>query len=174
MSELNLSPAEYRKGFRTVTRTAGKDKPEEFYTQHESWAPYEVWATGTSKEAAQRNIQACVDSHIIQQRARLHKPAFKEGQQVLVKHQPDLGICVVTNPYEPSEVRFHKGGKVVWIGYYVRIKSGARTGLGYHPDSLEAYVEPVAPVVAEVPKLSWWHRFLDMFKRKPWVRQPTS
>ena len=65
MDELRLSPEEYRKSCRTVVRTGGKDKPEEFYTQHESWAPYDVWMTSTSQEGANRNIQACVDSLVL-------------------------------------------------------------------------------------------------------------
>lgn len=67
MGDLLLTPDAYRKGFKTVTRTAGKDKPEEFYTQHDSWKPYEVWMTATSLEGANRNIQACVDSLILRQ-----------------------------------------------------------------------------------------------------------
>ena len=70
---------------------------------------------------------------------------FRPGQPVRVKHQPDLGVCEVTS-IEPTEVTFwrRRKGKSMYqpmeqapVGHYVRIKSGKKSGLGYHEESLE-------------------------------------
>lgn len=62
---------------------------------------------------------------------------FKAGDQVIIKHQRNLGVCEVLDPCEPTNATFFRGKDLVPVGFYVRIKNGKKKGLGYHEDSLE-------------------------------------
>lgn len=62
---------------------------------------------------------------------------FAVGDRVLVRHQLDLGVCVVTDPHEPTDMKRPTRDGEVAVGHYVRIDAGKRKGLGYHEDSLE-------------------------------------
>ena len=64
-------------------------------------------------------------------------PNFQVNDKVVVNHQPDLGLCVVVNPCDPTEMQYLKGGVLTPVGFYVRIKSRKVKGiLGYHEASL--------------------------------------
>jgi hypothetical protein len=61
---------------------------------------------------------------------------FSKGDKVIIKHQRDIGVCTVTNPYKPTDlVRVGSGEPV---GFYVVIDThkGGKN-LGYHQENLE-------------------------------------
>lgn len=64
---------------------------------------------------------------------------FAKGDRVLVRHQLDLGVCVVTDPHEPTDMKRPTKDGEVPVGHYVRIDSPKtkKKGLGYHEESLE-------------------------------------
>lgn len=61
--------------------------------------------------------------------------AFEEGDKVIIKHQPELGECIVVNPRDESDMVLVGSGKPV--GYYVRIDTTKDKNQGYHPWNLE-------------------------------------
>lgn len=65
---------------------------------------------------------------------------INKGDKVIVKHQLELGKCVVVDPHDPTDiVRVGNGpnkqGKPV--GFYVRIDTPKGKAQGYHEASLE-------------------------------------
>jgi len=65
---------------------------------------------------------------------------FNKGDTVIIKHQPELGKCIVVDPHDPTDmVRVGNGptqpGKPV--GFYVRIDSPKGESQGYHEENLE-------------------------------------
>lgn len=94
----------------------------------------------------------------------MNSPRFKVDDKVVVKHQLDLGVCVVVDPQEATTAQHFKGSELVDVVFYVRIDSPKSQGLGYHESSLDAYVEPVVPVVIEA-KTGFWNRVLDFLRR---------
>jgi hypothetical protein len=65
---------------------------------------------------------------------------FAKGDRVLVRHQLDLGVCVVSNPCDPTDAKMITAKGEVPVGHYVRIDSEKKTGMGYHEDNLEAEI----------------------------------
>jgi len=61
-------------------------------------------------------------------------PKFKEGDKVVVKHQREMGECIVTNPCEQTDMT-RIGGEPV--GFYVRIDTPKAKNQGYHEENLE-------------------------------------
>lgn len=61
---------------------------------------------------------------------------FSKGNRVIIKHQKDLGVCTVSNPYDPTNmVRVGTGEP---IEYYVRLDTpDGKKDLGYHEENLE-------------------------------------
>jgi hypothetical protein len=60
---------------------------------------------------------------------------FAEGDKVIVKHQKEMGECVVVNPHEETDmVRVGTGEPV---GFYVRIDTAKAKNQGYHEQNLE-------------------------------------
>lgn len=64
-------------------------------------------------------------------RAPHKETVMKQGDKVVVKHQPELGELEVKVAKEPTDIK-RVGGEPV--GYYVRV---GEKYLGYHEDSLE-------------------------------------
>jgi len=65
---------------------------------------------------------------------------FEKGDTVVVKHQPELGECIVVDPHEPTDMLRcgdgpNKPGKPV--GFYVRIDTPKAKNQGDHAESLE-------------------------------------
>jgi len=65
---------------------------------------------------------------------------FNKGDTVIVKHQTELGECIVVDPHDPTDmVRVGNGpskpGKPVV--FYVRIDTPKGKAQGYHEESLE-------------------------------------
>lgn len=55
------------------------------------------------------------------------------GDKVRVRHQPDLGVCEVTNPHDPTDMMWWHDGELVPVVYYVRVTDAhGRKNLGYH------------------------------------------
>jgi len=65
---------------------------------------------------------------------------FEKGDTVVVKHQPELGECIVVDPHDETDmVRVGNGPKQPGkpVGYYVRIDTPKGKWQGYHEESLE-------------------------------------
>lgn len=61
---------------------------------------------------------------------------FEKGDKVIVKHQREMGVCIVVNPFDPTDmVRVGRNGKPV--GHYVRIDTPKGKSQGYHEENLE-------------------------------------
>jgi len=65
---------------------------------------------------------------------------FEQGDTVIVKHQLELGECIVVDPHDPTDmVRVGNGpnkpGKPVV--FYVRIDTSKGKAQGYHAENLE-------------------------------------
>ena len=70
---------------------------------------------------------------------------FNEGDKVIVLHQPDMGVGVVADPHEPTDMKrwkrrvghgLYQPMELVPVGYYVRIDFAKKQGVGYHEESL--------------------------------------
>jgi hypothetical protein len=60
---------------------------------------------------------------------------FAEGDKVIVKHQKEMGECVVVNPYDETDMVRVGTGKPV--GFYVSINTPKAKEQGYHEENLE-------------------------------------
>jgi len=60
---------------------------------------------------------------------------FEVGDDVIIKHQPELGECIVVDPHDETDMTLVGSGKPV--GYYVRIDTPKNKDQGYHPWNLE-------------------------------------
>lgn len=61
--------------------------------------------------------------------------AFRKGQKVIVKHQREMGVCVVVKGKDPTDmVRVGTGEPV---GHYVRIDTPKGKYQGYHECNIE-------------------------------------
>jgi len=63
---------------------------------------------------------------------------FKNGTKVSIKHQPEQGLCVVTNECEKTDMVRVESGEPV--GHYVVIDTlnpKGKKNMGYHESSLE-------------------------------------
>lgn len=74
---------------------------------------------------------------------------FNKGDKVLVRHQPDLGVCVVADPHEPTDMMMITATGMVPVGHYVRIDAGKKKNLGYHEASLRLETELEKPASGE-------------------------
>lgn len=63
------------------------------------------------------------------------KSLFNINDKVVIKHQRDLGECVVVNPYKPTDMLAVVTGKP--IEYYVVIDTPKAKNQGYHAKNLE-------------------------------------
>ena len=59
---------------------------------------------------------------------------FSIGDKVIIKHQPEIGECIVTNAYDRIDM-IMVGGKPV--EYYTRIENDKIKDAGYHYWNLE-------------------------------------
>ena len=59
---------------------------------------------------------------------------FSIGDKVTIKHQPEIGECIVINAYDQSDM-IMVGGRAV--EYYVRIENDKIKDAGYHYWNLE-------------------------------------
>lgn len=62
-------------------------------------------------------------------------PAFNEGDKVVVKHQREMGECIVVNPYDETDMT--RVGTGDPVGFYVRIDTPKTKNQGYHENNLE-------------------------------------
>lgn len=60
---------------------------------------------------------------------------FQIGDEVIVKHQREMGVCKVVNPCDPTDMVRVGTGKPV--GHYVRIDTPKAKNQGYHEENLE-------------------------------------
>jgi len=60
---------------------------------------------------------------------------LSKGDKVIVKHQKELGECVVVDPHDVTDMTEVGSGKP--IGYYVRIDTPKGNNLGYHAWNIE-------------------------------------
>ena len=68
---------------------------------------------------------------------------FNEGDKVIVKHQREMGECVVVDPHEETDMKIPVGqladGTIEHkeVGFYVRVDTPKAKNQGYHADNLE-------------------------------------
>lgn len=61
--------------------------------------------------------------------------AISNGDKVIIKHQPELGECIVVNPHDKTDMLLVGSGKPV--GYYVRVDTPNDKNQGYHYWNIE-------------------------------------